>query len=998
MKKYKMRSFTFFNKNTRSAITITLQIFINSTVFAQSPSFKNYTENDGLGSSVVYYTFQDSQGYMWFATDAGVSKYNGYSFQNFTTKNGLSDNEVFQIFEDSKNRIWFLSFKGKICYWHDGKFYNSNNTSFLKGIDSDSYFTTILEDKKGTIWIGTERNGLVELSKDNTVKRHWNDTSRWNSIPIIYETNNGDILCVNFFGVFNIQKNRIIYDNDIIRLAGIPNVRYKYTKDDKLLFVKESQFYLFDHKKLECTKIFRGVNNYKVLNICEGKNQFYWICTRKGAYQLSGLKEKIYLPEASISHVFEDNEGNTWFSTLGNGIYFTPSLQILNYTKENGLPVNESYSLKVDRYNNLLVGHEKGWLSRIKGKKIETYNFINDSEQGRGRITSICETDKALWIASDFGLAKLENGTHLGYGSMGEKCVIKNGNRLIYGGALGFVICYEDSLNKFINEVKVSTELNPLKTKIKSFYKKYWTNTSRINRLFKDSRGRIWIGLNNGLKVLENDSIVDVHNIYKDLNCRISDIDEGKDNTIWISTYENGVFAIRNKLLYNFTEKHGLVSDICNNINMGSDNSVWIATNKGINRIFFHNERPIVDFLNFNNGLISNQINDICEKEDTIWAATPKGLIFFSKNFAKEKSSPFIHVTNFYVLGENKKYNKSETSILNYNENSIKLEYVGISYRNNNTLLYRYKFDKKDTSWHYTTNTSIEFPSLSPGKYEFQVEAKNIDGIWSEKPSIISFIILKPFWQSYWFYAIIGSLFIFIVWFVFSLRFKSLKRKELLLRNVTESKLKALRAQMDPHFIFNSLTALQSLVIKNENDLAEIYISKFAKLTRLILDNSRTEYISLSDEKDTLKNYLELQKLRRINIFDYDIEVDRGIDCENTFIPPMLAQPFIENALEHGVFNIAEKGLIKISFKIEDKMMVLRVEDNGIGFQRSMELKEKFRKTHKSVATSIIKERLELLKKKKEDNIGLDIADIRDENNAIIGTVIKIIIPFSDYL
>ena len=205
---------------------------------------------------------------------------------------------------------------------------------------------------------------------------------------------------------------------------------------------------------------------------------------------------------------------------------------------------------------------------------------------------------------------------------------------------------------------------------------------------------------------------------------------------------------------------------------------------------------------------------------------------------------------------------------------------------------------------------------------------------------------------------------------------------------------KLLRSQMNPHFIFNSLSSIQSFIFENNPVVAGSYLSRFANLIRSILYNSREEYISLEKEIQTLRNYLDLQQLRFNNNFDYELYTDPDIELETIKIPPMLAQPFIENAIEHGLKDLDRRGQLKVSFTFHDGFIRIMIEDNGIGIEEAMRLKSETQKEHKSLATIITKERIEILNKgRKNRKYSMLIADQSTTENTKVGTRIELLIP-----
>jgi hypothetical protein len=202
-----------------------------------------------------------------------------------------------------------------------------------------------------------------------------------------------------------------------------------------------------------------------------------------------------------------------------------------------------------------------------------------------------------------------------------------------------------------------------------------------------------------------------------------------------------------------------------------------------------------------------------------------------------------------------------------------------------------------------------------------------------------------------------------------------------------------LRAQMNPHFIFNSLASIQNFVINENSDLASIYLSRFSQLVRNILDNSVEDYVPLEKEIETIENYLELQKVRYAGKFDHTVEVDERIDRENMLIPPMLAQPFIENAIEHGIRHKDGPGHIEIRFRLTNGLIRFEVEDDGVGRERAKEIEQRRGSRHRSMATSITRDRLTTLNRKLKKKIRLEIIDLKDASGKGCGTRVEFGIP-----
>jgi tetratricopeptide (TPR) repeat protein len=346
------------------------------------------------------------------------------------------------------------------------------------------------------------------------------------------------------------------------------------------------------------------------------------------------------------------------------------------------------------------------------------------------------------------------------------------------------------------------------------------------------------------------------------------------------------------------------------------------------------------------------------------------------------------------------KENKLDSALIN----TAKSEQLAIKLKNRSALLNAYTqyiniyhqqrdFEKENKYFalKYNLNDSINAiafgKSLANAKIKFETEEKERENILLQEKTKTQLLQIQNS-RNQIILLLIVIVFIACV-SLFWLRFNKLKGKQ---KN-TELKQKLLRSQMNPHFIFNALVAIQSFIYSNDAKRAGNFLSDFARLMRLILENSNEEYITLSKEIDTLKYYLELQKLRNSDTFDYTIEVDENIDEETTLIPPMLAQPFIENSIEHGFSLLNEHGKLQIRFSLINNRLVFELVDNGKGLQVKTPLEQKFG-NHQSMATKITNERINLMYDKKVKRVNFSINEMKDSLNTILGTKVEFSIPY----
>jgi LytS/YehU family sensor histidine kinase len=263
------------------------------------------------------------------------------------------------------------------------------------------------------------------------------------------------------------------------------------------------------------------------------------------------------------------------------------------------------------------------------------------------------------------------------------------------------------------------------------------------------------------------------------------------------------------------------------------------------------------------------------------------------------------------------------------------------------------------------TNRVISYTNVPPGNYKFKIIASNNDGIWNEAGYELGLVITPPFWATWWFRTIVLIAFIGVVFLFFKLRENRIRKEQArqtaINKQIAEIRMIALRAQMNPHFIFNSLNSIQHFITISEKKEALNYLSKFSKLIRKILENSRENTVSISNELQLLELYIQLEQLRFNNKFDYHIAVDEKIDRENTEIPPLLIQPYIENAILHGLINKNSKGDLWLSLEKNNGLLMCKIEDNGIGRARAQEIEQKKVSKHKSLGIKVTGERISTL-------------------------------------
>ncbi|MCH8904659.1 MAG: histidine kinase [Bacteroidetes bacterium] len=329
---------------------------------------------------------------------------------------------------------------------------------------------------------------------------------------------------------------------------------------------------------------------------------------------------------------------------------------------------------------------------------------------------------------------------------------------------------------------------------------------------------------------------------------------------------------------------------------------------------------------------------------------------------------------------------------MNYDQNHIIFNFNGICFTNPDKVAYHYKLEGYDEEWSpMVTERLAKYTGLPPGDYTFKVVSCNNEMIWNKDPVEFSFVIASPFWQKWWFRTTVIGLFAFIIWYFIYFRIRSIKKKNSLNSKMEQLKLEALRSQMNPHFIFNCMNTIQHYINSNEKKEANMFLSKFAELMRMILDNSQKSLVRLSDDLKALRLYLDLERLRFDNRFKYEINIGDGIDADSQLIPPMIIHPYVENAIIHGLLNKEAEGKVTVNLGLRDNFLICEVEDDGVGRARAEELK-KDKHGHKPAGIKLTNERIETLNLLNQSQMHININDLYDENGKGNGTRVEIAI------
>jgi len=382
--------------------------------------------------------------------------------------------------------------------------------------------------------------------------------------------------------------------------------------------------------------------------------------------------------------------------------------------------------------------------------------------------------------------------------------------------------------------------------------------------------------------------------------------------------------------------------------------------------------------------LPSNEINETCIYNDSVWIATNKGLAVINACFKRQYTEPYAHIKK--IVTNDSVYINLSAIELPYSQNSITVYYGGISISSANQLKFIFQLYPFEKKWNYSNNGEIRYTNLEPGLYQFIVYAIHRNGKLVSKPAFVFISIKAPFWKTLPFYILLAILFISIMLTLYFSSLRKYKIRSELKNRMLQSEIKALRAQMNPHFIFNSLNSIQNFIFLNKKEDANKYLAEFSVLMRTILSHSRKNFISIAEEISFLQTYLNLEQLRLNYGFEFSFSHPDEPSMSAIEIPGMIVQPFIENAVIHGLSNLDYRGKLSVEFSLENENLMCVITDNGPGYNYMSNSSQS--KVQDSMGLMVTRERINALKESGMSEIEYRITDLKP---AGIGTRVEIL-------
>ncbi len=733
---------------------------------------------------------------------------------------------------------------------------------------------------------------------------------------------------------------------------------------------------------------------------------FFNLEDRSKLYLLNTTTEEIheisdqYDFSTTISDIYVDKEDNLWITTDGSGLYCTKPFLTQNYSKNEGLENTYIYDMLEAKDGTIYAATKAG----VYFFKEEKWIKVNEP-LAEGNVRSGLELDNNghLLFGGGASLKDLvqvkipsQKTTQLGHDLVGRNFHVDEKNRIWTIEVLDY--CY-----RLYNRGDLKTLTDFFKTQHwdKGFSKEFLTEFFDIQENNHDhfvalsiDKSTVLMGTSKGLFEVKGDSLKHYSKENGLPSSVIHDIGKKADGTIWIAT-EKGV-CIKNGDQFLNLSTEGLLSSQSRNLLFDHKDKLWVGTPSGLHYYILSESIwiPITKHL----GLIANDITSLFEdSKKRLWIGTSKGITMLPNQEAQKRFPP-PPVTIEKILVNNQLFPIREKRKKIPFRSNLRVEYTALSFQSTKELLFQYRLNL-DEDWQTTKSRSVALFDLADGNYNFQIQAKKPSSDWST-PKTFSFTVRPPWYRSLWFLGLVVLGTLVLGQFLFLYQIRSEREKievEVQLKEeLAQLEMKALQAQMNPHFIFNAMNSIMDFVMNEDKYSANRYLAKFSKLMRLFLDASKANYNSLGEELELITLYVELEKLRFKDKFDFKISYDEDLPIDTLEIPSILIQPFIENAIHHGLHLKKGKGNLKMNIALNYPQLLIEIIDNGVGRHAALEAKRKSLKTYKSRGTQIVQEKIALLNTRQDDHYSVKTTDLMDHEGRPSGTKVVINISIQD--
>lgn len=988
--------------------------------------FEHYTSLNGLSQNSGYSITQDRSGFIWMGTQEGLNRFDGYEFIGYRKPfagSNSSSNQVDALLTGTSGRLWAGTPDGLFLFnMQSGQFETFSRYFHQPPAAPDSVsILKLFEDHHQNTWILTRYNGLFIADSNGRLQQHFTEEDRSNQLTDITSDGIQQVWVCDINHLYSYNATARTF-----RRISIPAAKAEGMKFRSICwFNHELWIGTAEHGILIYNPItgftrpfyppFHDGTLHAVTCMLADKQQQLWIGTRnEGLYRYNPNSSQLTrcryqddqpgsLRKDFVLSLFEDRQGIIWIGLSGGGfakydLYNSIFHTIRkNYRNNSQLNDNMLFSLFSSGNGQLFIGAQNGGLVKwnTNDQSFTSYKDLSPAGVTHNTVYGIAPgNNDQLWLATWGGLCRLDLNASpdkafkaYSTGPDAEKTYLYSIFRPVVGNTL--LVSGTNGLYQFDTDKEVWTNWIDKDSFL-------LTSKPAVRCFLEDNKQLIWMGTE-GLGLLQlnrsSNRITPIH--IPNLNTRnIRSLHQDNAGQLWVGS-DNGLVQfdpVNKRVIRIWRTTDGLPNNVVYGILSDQQQRLWLSTNNGLSCFDVRRQR----FFNYDisYGLQGTEFNTNCcyrDPQGMMYFGGIEGLTWFHPGSVPgEKFNPPPVITGFHVMNNPL---QSDSSLqyrqhikLQPNQNFFSIDFSSLNFSHTNRTAYAYKLSGIDEDWVFCGNRrSAAYTKLPPGNYTFQVKAANSQGNWNSDITTLQITILPEFWQTKWFLATLIFLAVALTWWLIRRRIKQIRHEARLQQKISTTEMMALRAQMNPHFIFNCINSIDALIQSNDKYNATVYLNKFARLIRNILDSSNQPAIPLSKDLDTLKLYIELEQLRNENKFTVSFRVPDEILQDDLKVPPLIIQPYVENAILHGLRNRpGNDGRLIISISRNNDYLLYLIEDNGVGRSAA---KTGIRKENVSYGMAMTRDRVKLFNK--ESDASVQITDL-EQNDQPAGTRIEV--------
>jgi ligand-binding sensor domain-containing protein len=964
------------------------------------------TVRDGLPQSYVSGVFQDANGFLWVATLNGLGRYDGREFKNYqhtaTDTAGLSGNTILFLFDAGDNNIWLCysddkidqlnTVTGRITHiWKEKSF------ELLK--HQAGYFKSMVRDTRGYCWMMATDGGVYRIDRKKFSVRHFSMAQLGLDKAVI-----GVGLYANQLMLFT-MTHVAMYDNAPIRAVykAYPFVLKKPDNSQQNLYSPgirpNGDIIMNDSQGIVIWNPFTGSLSQIRESRTGGPGKLIGGFDKAGNYYFEfNLGINMLRPDNNIMKwapltatdkgyptcIYQDRSGVLWVGTNGFG------LRQYNLVK-TGLP---GYANNHSFMGDALI------LTGVPVMQIEK-TFLKEAVEFAHRSTTYKDS---VWITDKF---KLRADPQL------VLCINKqvstrnfrnrDANTASQLQSVRFLATDAGGVLWGINQHHQFLKFDTKKLTYKICGKASFEEDEEVNGIIADGDATFYISTSRNLarvdamtgKTEKLTSFLPT----KDLLSLSHDPDN--KNILWIGTLSDGLlrFDLETKKMQMFSTATGLPNNTIYSVIFGNDKLMWCSSNKGIFSI--DRKSQAIRSFTSRDGLQDDEFNRFYYMrlaDGSLAFGGPLGYAIFNPaKLEVDDFNPQLVLTDLNIINRpnmGEFLSTIKTLNLRYDQNFITATFAAMQFNLPDKIQYRYRLKGLDKNWIMLGNQNkASYTSLPPGSYTLLLNATNTAGKWSTYIPQIKINIATPYWRTWWFYMALFLLIALLVYIVVKFRVKNFHKiqaqKLQFEREAMELHALALRARMNPHFIFNCLNSIKALIQEKQDQKAVNYLTTFSVLIRNQLNNKSNE-ITLQDELETCKLYLELEAMRFEERISYRLDIADDEELLQTKVPPLILQPIIENAIVHGLLPSEQGGVVSIKVYRDDEFGICEVQDNGVGRAAAEINKQRSSRLHQSKGIHLLEERITMHNRMNEHGGSLETIDLFNQDGTASGTLVII--------